>query len=69
MTWMGLALSYSLLLRASQLFAEDGEGVREVYCLRRGDIAFSRGDHQVFGYKLEVDKLEVDKLEVRFRGS
>ena len=35
--WVGLALTYQLLFRASELYAEEGRKVHEVYCLRRGD--------------------------------
>ena len=38
--WIGSALSYQLLLRASELLAREGGGVYRVYCLRKGDIAF-----------------------------
>ena len=34
--WIGLALTYLLLLRASELFAEDDGSVHAVYCLRGG---------------------------------
>lgn len=39
--------------------------VREIHCLRRGGVAFSPGDHQVIGYRVE----EVIKVKVRFKGS
>ena len=35
--WIGLALTYLLLLRASELFAEDDGSVHAVYCLRGGE--------------------------------
>ena len=38
--WIGLALTSQLLLRASELFAEEGGKVHEGYCLRRGDAGF-----------------------------
>ena len=38
-TWIGLALTY-LLLRSSELFAEESGVFHELYCLRRGDVAF-----------------------------
>ena len=38
--WIGLALTYFFMLRASELFV-NGKGVfQKVYCLRRGDVAF-----------------------------
>ena len=46
--WIGLALLYELLLRASELFAGEGGRVHQVYCLRRGDIARS-GDRKEEG--------------------
>ena len=45
--WIGLALTYLLLLRASELFAEDDGSVHAVYGLRGGDVAFSEGERQV----------------------
>lgn len=62
--WMGLALSFLLLLWASELFADDRGDVHAVYCLRRGGVAFSRGDHQVYGNRVG----EANKVEMRFRG-
>ena len=47
--WIGLALAYLLLLRASELFAEDDGRVHAVYCLRGGDLAFYAGERQVEG--------------------
>ena len=59
--WMDLVLLYILQLRASELFAEDG-GLHQVYCLWREDIAFFRGDHQVYVNRVELGV----KVEVRF---
>ena len=36
MMWIGLALTCLLLLRASELFAEENGVSHEVYCLRGG---------------------------------
>ena len=44
--WIGLPLTYLLLLRASELFAEDDGRLHAVYCLRRGDVAFYVGERQ-----------------------
>ena len=63
--WIGLALTYLLLLRASELFAEDDGRVHAVYCLRGGDVVFYAGERQVEGGKSPW----IDKVEVRFRGS
>lgn len=61
---MGLVLSCLLLLWASELFTDNrGGGVHEVYCFRRGEIAFFRGDHQI--YRSRVG--DADKVGVRFR--
>lgn len=55
-----------LLLRASELFAKDaGEGIHGVFCVRSGDTAFFRGDHQAFGSRVE----DAYKAETMFRGS
>ena len=63
--WIGLALTYLLLPRASELFAEDDGSVHAVYGLRGGDVAFYEGEWQVE----EGSSPEVDTVEVRFRGS
>ena len=63
--WRGLALSYFLLLRASELFAEARGKYHEIYCLRRGDVAFFRGDLQLG----KEDRHEADKMEVHMKGS
>ena len=41
--WIGLELTYLLLLRASEIFAEENGVFHELYCLGRGDVAFSGG--------------------------
>lgn len=38
--WIGLALTYLMLLRASGLFAEDDEKVHDIYCLIGEGAAF-----------------------------
>ena len=63
--WIGLALTYLLLLRASKLFTEDGSRVRAVYCLRGGDVTFYAGERQV-----EIGSgPRIDIVVVHFRGS
>lgn len=37
--WIGRALTYLLLVRASKLFVEENGPVHEVYCLKRGDVS------------------------------
>ena len=61
--WIGLALTYQLLLRASELFAEEGGKVHEVYCLRRGDVAFFDKGVQLGPGRREA----ADRVEIRFR--
>lgn len=64
--WMGLAFPFLLLLRASELVAEDGGKSTRYIALRRGDNAFSQGNYL-------VDKSRVERrtrwVEVRVRGS
>ena len=64
-TWMGLALAYFLLCRASELFAYDSGMVHPDYCLTRGDLTFFRGVQQLKW----VDRREADKVEICFRAS
>ena len=64
-TWIGLALTYLLLLRASAIFAEQNRVSYELHCLRRGDVAFFRRGRQL-GRGREQ---EADKVEVRFKAS
>ena len=45
--WIALPLTYLLLLRASELFAEDDGSVHAVYVLIGGDMAFYEGERQV----------------------
>ena len=63
--WIGLALSYFLMLRASELFAGEKREFHSVYCLRRGGVTFFRNNEQLG----ESRRQEADKVEVRFRGS
>ena len=65
MAWIGLTLAYLLLLRASEVFAEDDGRVHAVYCLRGGDVAFYAGERQVE----EGSSPGIDKMEVRLGGS
>ena len=63
--WMGLALAYFLLCRASELFAYDSGMVHPDYCLTRRDLTFFKGVQQVKW----VDRREADKVEICFRAS
>ena len=45
--WLGLALSYFLLCRASELFAYANGLVHPDFCLTRGFLTFFRGNVQV----------------------
>ena len=63
--WMGLALAYFLLCRASKLFAYDSWMVHPDYCLTRRDLAFFKGVQQLKW----VDRREADKVEICFRAS
>ena len=63
--WIGLSLTYLILLRVSELFAEDDGSMHIVYCLRGGDVAFYAGERQVEGGSIPGR----DTMEVRFRGS
>ena len=63
--WIGLALTYLLLLRASELFAEDDGRVHAVYCLRGGVVAFYAGERQVEG----GSSPGIGWVVVHFRGS
>ena len=63
--WMGLALAYFLLCRASELFAYDSGMVHPDYCLTRRDLTFFKGVQQLKW----VDRREADKVEICFRAS
>ena len=60
--WIGLALTYLILLEASELFAEDDGSVHAVYCLGGGDVVFYPGERQVEG----GSSPGVNTVEVRF---
>ena len=62
--WIGLALTYQLLLRTSELFADKGGKVHEVCCLRRGDVAFFEKGVQLGPGGKEA----ADMVEIRFKG-
>lgn len=63
--WLGLALSYFLLCRASEIWAYNNGLVHSEYCLTRGDLTFFVGPVQ-----LEFsDRRKADRVEVRFRAS
>ena len=61
--WVGLTLSYLLMLRISRLFAVDEREFHEVYCVRSSEVASHRGDHQLSGARKE----EAEDKAVRFR--
>lgn len=63
--WLGLAMSYFLLLRASELFAEKSGKIHGIYGLRRGDVAFFAGETQL----TKRERHRADKMEVHMRGS
>ena len=63
--WMGLALSYFLLCRASEMFAYANGLVHLEFCLTRGDLSFFRGPLQVKW----SERREADRVEVCFRAS
>lgn len=44
---LGVALTYLVLLRASELFADDDGDVHAMYCLRGRDVAFQPGKRKV----------------------
>ena len=63
MDWFGANVFF--MLRASDLFA-NGKGMfHKVYCLRRGDVAFFKGNEQLVASRIH----EANKVEVRFKGS
>ena len=62
--WIGLALTNQLLLRASELFAEERGKVHEVYCLRTGDVDFFEKGVQLGPGGKEA----ADTVKIRFKG-
>ena len=63
--WLGLALSYFLLCRASELFAFANGLVYPDFCFTRGCLTFFRGDVQV---NIE-DRARADSVKVLFVAS
>ena len=63
--WLGLALSYFLLCRASELWAYVDGKVHPEFCLTRNCLTFSRGEVQV---KFE-NKATANSVQVRFVAS
>ena len=63
--WVGLALAYFLLCRASELFASDSGMVHPDYCFTRRDLTFFRGVQQLKW----VDRREADKFKIWFGAS
>ena len=61
--WMGLALSYHLLCRASEIWAYGNGLVHPDFCLTRRDVVFFRGTTRL-AWK---DRRRADKVEVTFR--
>lgn len=61
--WRGLVLTYFMLERASELFAEDDGRVHALYCVRGGDVTFYAGERQKEG----GSSLGIDTVDVRFR--
>ena len=61
--WMGLALSYHLLCRASEIWAYENGLVHPDFCLTRRNDVFFRGTTQL-AWK---DRRRADKVEVIFR--
>ena len=61
--WMGLALSYHLLCRASEIWAYGNGLVHPDFCLARKDVVFFRGTTRL-AWK---DRRRADKVEVTFR--
>lgn len=62
---MGLALSYFLLCRASEIWAYDTGLVHSDFCLTRGDLAFFRGVVLLGRGQYR----SADRVEVTFRAS
>ena len=62
--WLGLALSYFLLCRASELFAYANGLVHPDFCLTRDCLTSFRGDVQV---NIE-DRARADSVKILFGG-
>ena len=63
--WLGLALTYFLLCRASELFAYENGLVHPEFCLTRDCLKFFRGGVPVD----TADRATADSVEVTFVGS
>ena len=62
--WLCLSLSYFLLTRSDEMFANSSGVVHSVHCLTRRDVAFFAGDTQ-----LEyLHWRQADRIEIHFRG-
>ncbi|CAB1118551.1 unnamed protein product [Ectocarpus sp. CCAP 1310/34] len=64
-TWMGIALSYFLLCRASELWAYHNGLVHADFCLTRGNLVFFEGSCQLAW----DERRRADRVEVTFRAS
>ena len=66
MVWAGLALSFFLLCRASELFAyDDTKLVHPEFCLTRRDLTFRQGSLTLSWQ----DRERADRVEITFRAS
>ena len=63
--WMGLALSFLLLCRASELWAYETGLVHSDFCLTRGDLSFFLGVERLAWQ----DRRRADRVEITFRAS
>lgn len=65
--WYGLALSYFLLCRASELYSSGSKGVHEAYCLRRDSLTFYEGERRL-DYKVKDKATHVSVLFKAHKG-
>ena len=65
LVWKGLALSYLLLCRSSEIWAYGNRLVHSEFCLTRGDVTFCNGPTRFSG----PDRKRADRVEVLFRAS
>ena len=63
--WIGLALTYYFYVASVGIICQRKGLFHKVYCLRRGDVAFFKGNEQLVGSRIH----EANKVEVRFKGS
>lgn len=63
--WCGLALSYLLMCRASEIWADDSGLVHSDFCLTRGDLGFFCGPVRIAW----ADRRQASRVEVTFRAS